>query len=175
MPPLLLLAAASSEEEGGELPLPPLPLPAPSPEAPGSPGTPEPPETPGTPGAPGATQRSPNTLSERARILQAAWKGIERLTGATTHPGEKRYTTGLRTVGHWAPAAGITRRPVLLAGEATEAALKIWSTKYHVAESYTKVVTASRLELEYGAKLRGRAGLLALEPKERTTSIEAPQ
>ena len=64
-----------------------------------------------TPGAPGAAQRSPNTLSERARILQAAWKGIERLTGATTHPGEKRYTTGLRTVGHWAPAAGITRRP----------------------------------------------------------------
>ena len=58
--------------------------------------------------------------------------------------------------------------------EATEAALKIWFAKYHVAESYTKVVTASRLELEYGAKLRGRAGLLALEPKERTTSIEAP-
>ena len=110
-----------------------------------------------TPGTPGAAQRSPSTLSERALILQAAWKGIGRLTGATTHSGEKRYTTGLRTVRHWAPAAGITRRPVFLAGEATEAALRYLTEKAPSAEDPAEVVIN-------GDMMRAAASLMRDKP-----------
>ncbi len=48
----------------------------------------------------------------------------------------------------------------------SEAALKQWFAKYHKSEQYVKVITAARLELEYGAKIRGCS--FPSEPKEHT-------
>ena len=41
----------------------------------------------------------------------------------------------------------------------TEASLKTWFAKYFQSDTYVKIVTASRLELEYGAKIRGCSDL----------------